>query len=384
MANQRIKYLFEQYLNKQASPKERDEFLEWVEETDQDEVQELIGHGWSEFSSRKELFTPTDRDNMLATVFNSSLARKHNALWPRIAIAVSITVFLAIIGFAYFNWHNGHNVRRLAHNDITSGHNGATLILSNGKKIHLGDAANGQLAEEAGVEVSKTQNGQLVYEVKKGEQNNNRINVLSTAKGETYQVKLPDGTKVWLNSASSLSYTTSLNNHGKREVKLTGEGYFEVAKDKAHPFVVQTASQEVEVLGTHFNINSYHDEAVVATTLLEGSVKVTSGSMEQVIKPGYQVLNNGSDLKVQTVNTDQITDWKNGDFNLNRVDFRVAMRKIARWYDVDIIYNQSVPEGIKSGGWISRNKPLSNILEFIERSGQVHFKVEGRKVYVSK
>jgi len=194
-----------------------------------------------------------------------------------------------------------------------------------------------------------------------------------------------------MNSASSITYSAMLIAHVSRRVKLEGEAYFEVAKDKAHPFVVESRGQEIEVLGTHFDVNSYADEPAVTTTLLEGSVKVTSFSSSsrearqtRVIKPGEEALNNGSGITVTAANIENNTDWIQGDFFLNHVNFKTAMRKIARWYDVEIIYDASVPDDMESGGWISRDRNLSSVLKLIESSGLVHFKVEGRKIYVTR
>ncbi|MNL30601.1 fec operon regulator FecR [compost metagenome] len=171
---------------------------------------------------------------------------------------------------------------------------------------------------------------------------------------------------------------------GKRRVKLEGEGYFEIAKDKTHPFVVESRGQEVEVLGTHFNVNAYTDEKVVATTLLEGAVKVTSNQNQQLLKPGEQAVNSGRAIKVARVDAENIIDWKEGDFYFEHADFRSVMRKIGRWYDVEVIYDRSVPERITSNGLISRNNKLSAVLKSIEKSGQVHFKIDGKKIYVTK
>jgi len=301
----------------------------------------------------------------------------------RWAAAAAILILAGGGLFYYIQNKPSKNNSQLVANDVAPGHQGATLTLANGKKIVLTQAVNGTIAKEAGVTISKTANGQLVYNVQDASQGS-KINTLSTDNGETYKVHLPDGSDVWLNSASSLTYNTALGDNGKRTVSLTGEAYFEIAKDKAHSFIVHTDKQDVEVLGTHFNINSYKDEPAVATTLLEGSVKVTSGTNKQVIKPGEQAINNGAGIKVAKVDVDNITDWKDGDFNLNHVDFKVAMRKVARWYDVEIIYDKSVPNDIETGGWISRKQKLSAVLKFIESSGLVHFKVEGRKIYVLK
>ncbi|WP_091151033.1 FecR family protein [Mucilaginibacter pineti] len=315
---------------------------------------------------------------------NTHTARPRR-LWIRIAAAASI-ILVSGIGFYFYQGSKTltiDQVQQLA-SDVAPGKQGATLTLANGKKIRLTEAANGKLASQSGVTITKSANGQLIYQIENSNANENQVNTLSTTSGETYQVRLPDGSDVWLNSASSLTYKASLNEQGKRIVNLTGEAYFQVAKDKAHPFIVKTNKQEIEVLGTHFNVNSYNDEPAVATTLVEGSVKVTSGNSKQTIKPGEQAKSNGGDIKVNEVDIENVTDWKEGDFYLNHVNFKTAMRKIARWYNVEIIYDASVPADIESGGWISRNNKLSAVLESIETSGLVHFKVEGNKIYVSK
>ncbi|MNL40184.1 hypothetical protein D3C87_1625150 [compost metagenome] len=153
-------------------------------------------------------------------------------------------------------------------------------------------------------------------------------------------------------------------------------------KDKHRPFIVSSKGQQIEVLGTHFNVNSYSDEPGAVTTLLEGSVKVKAGNQQKIIRPGEQVLSRSGGMTVREIDVDNVLDWKNGDFNLNHIDFKTAMRKIARWYDMDIIYDENVPDNMESGGWISRDKPLSAVLKSIEASGLVKFKVEGRKIYV--
>lgn len=268
--------------------------------------------------------------------------------------------------------------------DIAPGRVGATLTLANGKKIRLSDAKNGELAKEAGITINKSANGQLVYEIASDKNAAGRINTLATAKGETYKVRLPDGTQIWLNAASNLTYTANLIRNGKRVVQLDGEAYFEVSKDKKHPFVVESKGQSVEVLGTHFNLNAYKDEPQMATTLLEGSVKVIVNGKTKLIRPGQQAVNYGGRLQVNEVSLDDITDWKEGDFFLNHVDFKTAMRKIARWYDVEIVYDVAVPEDLESGGWMSRRNNLSTVLKAIEGTGLARFRIVGKTVHVFK
>lgn len=310
---------------------------------------------------------------------------KHANLWPRIlTVAASVViVFLAVYFFKRNQRTDMTDTRSVAH-DVAPGTVGATLTLANGKKIQLAGAASGELAQEAGVTITKSSNGSLLYEIKNGTSSSGTKNTLSTANGETYQVRLPDGSMVYLNAASSLTYATSLVENGRRVVILRGEGYFEVYKDKKHPFIVKTEKQEVEVLGTHFNINSYGDEPAVATTLIQGSVKVRTGKVEQMLKPGEQSVNDGKTIKVSQVDVDSSIDWKNGDFNLDGVEFKIAMRKIARWYNVEVIYDEAISDNIRSGGWVSRKNSLSAVLKSIEASGQVHFRIKGKKIYITK
>lgn len=318
-------------------------------------------------------------------------AKKPRSIWPRFAVAASI--ILAVTTAGYF-LKQRQKIKALPptataqqQKDILPGSNKAFLTLSNGQRISLTDAGNGTIAKQAGRLINKTADGQVVYDRSNAnEQNSEQLyNTIETPRGGQYRITLADGSKVWLNAASSLKYPPAFNGD-TRQVELTGEAYFEIEKDKAHPFRVKTAGQTVEVLGTSFDVNSYADEKHIATTLIEGSVKVTNETGEVILKPGEQALNNSSKtpIRVSPANIDDVTDWRNEDFYLNRIDFRAAMRKIARWYDVDVIYDPSVPDNIESGGWISRNKPLSAVLKAMERTGQVHFKIDGKKVYVSK
>ncbi|EDM34763.1 putative anti-sigma factor [Pedobacter sp. BAL39] len=301
------------------------------------------------------------------------------------AVAAVIATMLTGVWLFHDHWKNVDVSQSVVvTKDIPPGKVGATLTLADGRKISLNGAVKGMLVEESGMVVRKSTNGQLEYASTGSGIDPSRLNTLSTANGETYNVRLPDGSLVYLNAASSLTYSMGLNEAGKRIVRLSGEGYFEVAKDRKHPFIVKTGNQEVEVLGTHFNVNSYQDESSIATTLVEGAVKVSANGTQRVIQPGEQSRSNGAGITVGRVNVESVTDWKDGDFNLNRVNFKTAMRKIARWYDVEVIYDPSVPEELESGGWISRSNNLSTVLKSIENTGFVKFRMEGKKLYVFK
>jgi transmembrane sensor len=277
--------------------------------------------------------------------------------------------------------------------DLPPGRDAAVLTLADGRTIIL-DSANGTISQQGGATVINL-NGQVSYaNTSKDKPLAVVYNKVSTARGNQYQLILADGSKVWLNSASSLRFPTSFTGD-RREVELDGEGYFEIAKNAAKPFHVKTQTQDVEVLGTHFNVNAYSDETSVKTTLLEGSVKVVKretanadepGQAVQekpvILKPGEQsVLKGNSPFTIDhSPDIDQVMSWKNGWFEFEKTDIRTIMRQISRWYDVDIRY-ETKTDNETYGGRISRNLNLSNILKMLENYG-VHFKLEGKTLTV--
>ncbi|SKA30531.1 protein of unknown function [Chitinophaga eiseniae] len=387
MDTNNIDALYKRYLEKKMSPQELEEFRLLVLDTGrEDMLDERMERHWNELTEDAMVFLPENKaDQLFGRIISQPLPKARRVrLFPRIAIAAAAVGIIALGISLFFTPHKFKAAMEPGNQTHGApGMNSATLTLSNGRTIRLSDAATGKLAAEAGVVISKSPTGQLVYEIK-GNSGHRGINKLSTANGETYQVRLPDGSDVWLNAASSLSYTPDLLSDGKRSVQLEGEAYFSITRDQAHPFIVQSKDQQIEVLGTQFNVNAYADEPVVATTLLKGSVSITTGGQKKKIHPGEQALLSAGRLSVQKVEVDNIIDWKNGDFALNHVEFKTAMRKIARWYDMEVVYDQGVPDNLESGGWISRQQPLSAVLKSIEASGLVKFRVEGRKIYVMK
>ncbi|NQX38423.1 FecR domain-containing protein [Pedobacter steynii] len=305
-------------------------------------------------------------------------------LWPRIAAIAAVVATITIgAGLFYYNQSKltDQSSQTAYKSDIAPGKVGATLTLANGKKIVLSEASKGELAEEAGISITKTADGQLLYELnKQGQTTENKINILSTAKGETYRVRLPDGSLVWLNAASSLTYDFALNEIGERRVKLSGEAYFEIAKDKAHPFVVSTDRQQVRVLGTHFNINSYTDEPVTATTLLEGSVQVLAGGKERLLRPGQEAKLGENGLAVVEANIALATAWKDGNMAFRKTDIQSVLRQISRWYNIEVKYQEKVPDYTITGE-VSRGESLSSVLKILELS-EVHFELKGRKLTI--
>ncbi len=316
---------------------------------------------------------------------NTATKPVRRPLWPKIAITAAV---LLVISFGIY-WFNDYK-RDLKHgviivNDIAPGKNKAYLTLANGERIALTAAANGKLAKAGGVQITKTKDGQLVYEISPTPNGKTELalNTIETPRGGQYQIHLQDGTKVWLNAASKLIYPQSFVATAVRKVQLSGEAYFEVAKDSKHPFIVETTGQLVKVLGTHFNINSYTNEGDTKTTLLEGSVQV-SGPTKVILKPGEQAVLKPGDLKIRQVNTDNIIAWKNGEFQFANEPLESIMRKISRWYDVEVIFqNPELKNEIFSGG-ISRFELVRDVLKKLSLTEVVKFKIEGRRIFVMK
>nr|WP_315421496.1 FecR domain-containing protein [uncultured Pedobacter sp.] len=269
-------------------------------------------------------------------------------------------------------------------NDIPAGGDKAYLTLADGKRIALTDSMVGTISPAPGFRISKTAKGQLRYELAKGASGNG-YNTITTPKGGKYEVILADGTHVYLNAASSLRFPTSFTGVAERRVTLTGEGYFEVSHRNGQPFYVQSGKQLLRVLGTHFNLKAYPDEQSVKTTLLQGSVEVSSSEgSNAVLKPGQQSQLDQGKLKLEEVDVMAATDWQRAEINLKAEDFQSTMRKIARWYDVEIVFDETAPGDLTLGGLVSRDKSLVAVLKVMELTGKVHFKVEGRRVNVMR
>ncbi len=283
--------------------------------------------------------------------------------------------------------------------DRPPGRDGAILTLADGSTIVLDSIQNGALAMQGNTEVVK-QGSQLLYNQHNKAGNGPAWNTVATPRGRQYQLVLADGSKVWLNAASSLRYPTSFTGK-ERRVQVHGEAYFEVSKitlpddsREKMPFIVEVLSSsgdhisEIEVLGTHFNVNAYEDEPTVNTTLLEGSVRVKQESSASVIlKPGQQsqisVSSQSSkshQIPVLTVDVDQAIAWKNGHFEFNG-NIQGIMRQIARWYDVEVKYTGNVT-GKAFGGAISRMENVSQVLKMLEMTGSIHFSIDGDTITV--
>jgi len=355
----------------------------------------------------KSVDLPISYENLEAKIWSKIIAdvsqtdaglpkvRKLNRPYKRIiSIGIAASVLL-IAGVVYLMFKNNNTTPDrfviAKKYDLPAGTDKAILTLSDGKVIDLNKDAVGKIATEAGIEITKSADGTLVYKALNTGKSVG-FNTITTPIGGQYAVILPDGSKVWLNAGSSLKYPTAFALSG-RNVTLTGEGYFEVAHVEGPkgrvPFSItvvknQAPSEKVEVLGTHFNINAYADEPFINTTLLQGSIKVAlNNNKTTLLKPGQQAKLGNDGIKVQQADTEMAVAWKNGEF-VFREDLRTAMRKVARWYDVEIVYEQTAPENLMLGGWMSRGTDISEVLNHIQLTGKVHFKLEGRRVLVSK
>ncbi|NML37611.1 DUF4974 domain-containing protein [Chitinophaga sp. G-6-1-13] len=265
--------------------------------------------------------------------------------------------------------------------DIPAGGNKATLTLANGSRIVLDDTAEGTVASQGGVSIHKNSTGQLTYTITSNNQSTDTgYNTIQTPKGGQYRVNLPDGSRVWLNAATSLTFPAAFG-AGRRTVSLNGEAYFEVAAmPNAQPFTVKANDFTIDVLGTQFNIMAYADEKNSRTTLLTGAVRVTKGDVGKVLQPGQEAIT-GSGIQVRDADTEAAVAWKNGMTVFSDADIHSIMRQIARWYDVDIVYQGEIPQR-QFTGKIPRNANVSKVLKILELSN-IHFTIDGRKIIVT-
>lgn len=262
--------------------------------------------------------------------------------------------------------------------DIAPGQTGAILTLANGKKLVLDSAGNGLLAQQAGVNVLQ-QNGQLAYN---GQSQAVLYNTMSTPVGRTFRLVLPDGTRVWLNASSSITFPTAFEGK-ERQVTITGEAYFEVVHRVTQKFLVKTGNETVEDIGTKFNIDSYSDEPSIKTTLLEGAVKVAALGNTTRLHPGDQAVLSASAGKLtidKEVDLDEVIAWKNGVFRFNSVDIHTIMRQAARWYDMEVSYEGDIHETFSGG--ISRNVNVSQLFHILGSTDKVSFEINGKKIIV--
>ncbi|MBO9153347.1 FecR family protein [Chitinophaga sp. GCM10012297] len=380
----RIKYLLERYAAKSCTREELDELFAVIREMPAEETLHAFMEEQYMLLHTNGSLPEVDYEQVYRNIVQHTPARGMKIFtFGKVAAAAAI---ILLAGAAVI-WQSQRKqtlpsspiTAQLPKTDIAPGGTKATLTLADGTTVTL-DSAGNQVISSGSTTITRHQ-GQLLYDAGK-ETAALQYNTLSTPRGGQFRVVLPDGSKVWLNSASSLRYPLAFTGK-ERVVELDGQGYFEVAGDAEQPFKVKVRSMEVRVLGTHFDVMAYKDENTVNTTLLEGAVQVTEGAAKQLLKPGQQaVLDTRShEMLVQQANVNKVIAWKNGLFVFNNMTLPAILREVARWYDVEIVY-QTTPSTELYGGGIARSLHLSNVLALLEAGGSNHFKIEGRKIIV--
>jgi ferric-dicitrate binding protein FerR (iron transport regulator) len=290
-------------------------------------------------------------------------------------------VLLLVAGLSWFVVQRIADKSRIAlhkkyKNDVAPGHNGAVLTLADGSTIVLDSAGNGAIAKQAGAEIIKSGDGRVLYQPVTEQSSTISYNTLTTPRGRKFSLTLPDGSQVWLNAQSSITFPSAFTGK-ERVVDITGEAYFEIAQNKNMPFTVRSAGQQVQVLGTSFNINTYIDEPVAKTTLLNGSIKVIRGDQTVVLQPGEQALG----TVVANANLSQTMAWKNDSFYFEGTDLKTIMRQVSRWYDVEVVFAADAPN-YDFRAIIPSNLPVSELLKLLELTKLVHFEIDGKKITV--
>jgi transmembrane sensor len=394
--NSRIKDLIEKYLANTCTRKEFEQLLSMIENGKEAEgVTQTLKDYWQKSGKEMPLreselevkFALLMKDAKVETPVVSMPSAKRKRRWNiQYAAAAIIICMLSVSLYFLFRPKQENivskteNIQTDKSNNVAPGQNKAILTLANGTSIILDSAANGTLTTQGNSKILKL-NGMLSYNTLKNKSSEVFYNTISTPRGGQYQLMLSDGSKVWLNAASSLRFPASFVGK-ERKVELLGEAYFEVAKNAAMPFKVKVNGMEVEVLGTHFNINSYDNESTIRTTLLEGSVKINKNNSSSFLKPGQQAqMNKAGEIKIiNNVDVEEAIAWKEGKFQFDRADIHDIMRQLARWYDVDVEYKGNVSSHF--GGTISRDVNLSQVLNMLHLTGEVKFQIEDKKVFV--
>ncbi len=390
LSKERILYLLEAYVSKRASAAEESELIDWVLEAGEDsEFESYVLDTWNHYKPAEDL-SYVNWDEIYSRVMQSPGVfmepKVRKMKWARLTAASVILVALAAGTYLYFAPRSPQSIAtaQTKQNDIAppSG-NKAVLTLADGTKIELDSSRNGTLAVQGSVKIIKQSTGEISYAGTAAGKIS--YNTLSVPRGSRpLSLVLSDGSQVWINVGSSLTYPTAFAGN-ERKVKITGEAYFEVVHNEKMPFMVQNGDLTVKDLGTHFNVNTYEDETAERITLLEGSVRVKRNTLSELLKPGQQAHinnNDNSDIKVlNDVNMDEVMAWKNGKFMLDKnTDIGTIMRQISRWYNVDIEYQGKINQ--RFWGSISKNVNVSQVLKILEATGGVKFKVEGNKIIV--
>lgn len=396
MTEQRAKYLLSLYFRQGCTPPEQEELYQWIHDCPDDEdLRRVMQEVWADFA-------PTDvmDDDRAKQMLSRILITAHDApsvkglirpMARKWMAAAAVLVIAGSVSFYYL--HRRKSTTSLAappeiakinvpKGDVLPGTTNATLTLDDGSSIVLDTVSGTTVASQGSTRIIK-QNGQVVYQNRNNASNTASLiyNTLSTSRGHEYPLTLSDGTKVWLNASSSIRFPVQFSDK-QRAVSITGEVYFEVAKN-SKPFSVSVGDARVEVLGTHFNINAYEDEARLNTTLIEGAVRITKGSSSMVLAPGQQaqIRKNGSMELNKDADTEEAISWTQGYFHFKDASLETVLRQLSRWYDVDVIYEKHPADETFSGD-IQKSLSLSQVLKILEKS-QVRFQISGKRLIVT-
>jgi len=380
MTEEEARYLLARYRRGECSKQEREAIEAWIDG-------ELKRQSWNSTPEEKVAFgrrlkekidrvVAADQDTALLV----RMKRRRKVLFIRLsAVACIILAFI-------FGKHlvlPPPAIEQQFRHDIVPGGDKATLTLADGKQVVLTGANNGKLGQQGNAEINNSSDGYLSYnEIIQSKTEPLAYNVLTTPPGGQYRLRLVDGTIVWLNAASSIKYPTAFPGT-ERQVVVTGEAYFDVSENAGKPFIVKAGTETIQVLGTQFNVKAYSDEPSVKTTLVEGSVKITGGQGSLLLKAGQQTLLQKDHLSVVNANVEEAVAWKNGYFRFNSEDVESIMRKLARWYNIEVRYEGPKPTE-QFSGTMSRSRNISEVLDHLSYSNSVHFRVDGRIVTVSR
>jgi ferric-dicitrate binding protein FerR (iron transport regulator) len=387
-----IAMLIKKHITNGLTEIEKDQLAVWIKESEENQkVFDELTNEDSLQNALKDLFEfkqahENKQDSPVVDLYSTT----RGSSWIRIAAAAVIVLVLGISYYVYTIKRTDQTAVvtnagiKKTPQDIAPGGNKAVLTLADGSTIILDSAQNGLIAEQDKIAIKKSEDGKLVYDSKDAV-TEVYYNTISTPKGGQYQLTLSDGSKIWMNAASALRFPTAFTG-SERMVELDGEAYFEVVKNVLKPFIVKSKNGiTIQVLGTHFNMMAYNEEKETKATLIEGLIKVSNGASVAMLKPGQQALaatgNTNDPVRIdKDADVDEAIAWKNGIFQFNNADLKTVMRQIARWYDVEVGYDDRVPEK-RFTGRVSRNLKASELLSGIEYVG-VHFKIEGKKILV--
>lgn len=386
--NTRLQYLLTRYLQKESTRAEFEELFTYFDDPDYEGVVKTRME--QALAADPEALTGGLGGTLIADKALGKLQKQRARLVFRRAYMVAASVLLAAIaGIIWWEFMRSPQVEEMPYavkmdQEIGPGGQRATLTLGDGSQIALDDAAQGKLAQQGNTAIQKQDDGTIAYEEQENGSKTQRVymNTLTTPVAAQYMIVLPDHSKVWLNASSSLRYPTVFNGD-ERIVSLQGEAYFEIAKDPAHPFMVNTERSSVQVLGTHFNISDYPDEQKSDVTLCEGSIRLVVANKEKLMIPGQQASFAAEDeaINMHKIDTDEVIDWTQGYFLFDNADLNKVMSKIKRWYNIDVTFQGPQP-ATRFTGMISRNSDLSKILGLLQSTGGVTFEVRNRKVVV--